>query len=705
MENIKLKSKSEVLIWLIVVLTCSSLLYRSFFYSVGSNFFYVINDLLILPAFVLFTSYSIKKIRKSHPLPTALVLNSGIILVFAFLVIIFSELLLQGIIENITSVKGNPALLEKVVLSLYSFLMIIVSSYWFAVIEELYFYKRYSVNPIYFYLMIVFMLLSGILSSILISEKFGFIKSTFEILSGLLLIFNSLKISWIAFISKKEKMSLIFLSAIMSVLFVVILVNSGSDNFNGKLLVSFSPAIYTLFNLILLYGAIYFGILFFTTLFHIPTAEAYERKANEVSSLQYFSKLITQVLDFEELVETVAEITTKVSSADSAWIVIKNNTVNKIVANKNINLVDANLIGSFILESGLCNKISAATLCDLNKFEQRSQLSEKFGSIVVSPLKSYNENRGYLFAARKNDLIFYEDDKSAINTFSDYASVALENSLLLEQSIEKERLEKELDVAREIQRKILPEKDPKFNELDVCSVFIPAFEVGGDYYDFFRISENKLGFVIADVSGKGISASFIMAEVKGIFSSLSTIIKDPKEILIKANQVLNRTLNKKKFVSALYGILELNSGHLSFARAGHCPALLLRNDMVHSFKPSGIALGLTDIATFTDNLELINFDLKDNDTLVFYTDGITEAKNKELEDFGESRFEFILKENLNNPVDVIANEVINDLTLFSKDHFQYDDITLVILKWYKKNNIDGVKEWQNSTPQSKTKVL
>ena len=118
--------------------------------------------------------------------------------------------------------------------------------------------------------------------------------------------------------------------------------------------------------------------------------------------------------------------------------------------------------------------------------------------------------------------------RTAINTFSDYASVAIENSLLLEQSIEKERLEKELDVAREIQKKILPAKNPEFENLSVTSVFIPAFEVGGDYYDFFEISKNKFGFIIADVSGKGITAAFIMAEVKGIFSSLSRMIESPK---------------------------------------------------------------------------------------------------------------------------------------------------------------------------------
>ena len=119
-------------------------------------------------------------------------------------------------------------------------------------------------------------------------------------------------------------------------------------------------------------------------------------------------------------------------------------------------------------------------------------------------IRAHNEIKGFILAAKKNDLMFDDEDREAMDTFSDYASVAIENSMLLEESLEKERLEKELDVAREIQRKILPAKNPEFANLKISSVFIPAFEVGGDYYDFFEISENKLGFIIADVSGKGI---------------------------------------------------------------------------------------------------------------------------------------------------------------------------------------------------------
>ncbi|MEB2354794.1 MAG: PP2C family protein-serine/threonine phosphatase, partial [Ignavibacteriales bacterium] len=285
---------------------------------------------------------------------------------------------------------------------------------------------------------------------------------------------------------------------------------------------------------------------------------------------------------------------------------------------------------------------------------------------------------------------FFEEDKTAINTFADYASIAIENSLLLEQSIEKQRLEKELDVARDIQKRILPVKNPVVNNLSISTFFTPAFEVGGDYYDFFEIDRNKLGFVIADVSGKGISAAFIMAEIKGIFNSLSKMIDTPKQILEKVNEILLQRLTKKDFVSALYGIIDSEKEELTFARAGHCPAILIRNSKIRTFKTSGIGLGLTNSFDFNNHLEEITINLKDDDTLAFYTDGITESKNDKLEDFGEEHFSNILIEHSDKSVNEIADEVIKEVSLFSRSHHQYDDITLIILKWNKKNNSNGV---------------
>jgi serine phosphatase RsbU (regulator of sigma subunit) len=678
------KTFSTVNIGILTALLLSLIGFKIFFLNTETVLLNFLSNLVIIITFIFLSFYILRIIKNLKPAPLSLVVNIGIINAFIFLIILISENFLNLLFENFSARISNPGFFENAIYTFYALIFFVITSYLLIAFAELYFHKQNRSQKTYFITMLIFFALTSVSNLIFKNSESDFIRNSFLIISIVLIVINSIRISWIAFIVKKEKVSLLLLSVIILVLIVLNLLNSGENDFNGKVLTNFSAVFQQFFNLLLLYGAVYFGVLFFTTLFHIPTAEAYDRKAKEVSSLQYFSKLINQVLDFEELAETVTEIATNVSSADAAWIVLKENNNTKVLANKNIALVDANLINQYLLESGICEKISETRLCSLDKFTGKSQLSEKFGSVAVSPLRSYNEIKGYLITARKNELIFYEEDKNAINTFSDYASIAIENSILLEQSIEKERLEKELDVARDIQRKIIPQKNPDIKNLSISSVFIPAFEVGGDYYDFFEISKNKFGFIIADVSGKGISAAFIMAEVKGIFESLSRIVDSPKEILVKANQVLKSNLNKKNFVSALYGVFDIENESFCFARAGHSPAILMRNDKLKIFKPTGIGLGLTNTEHFRSNLEEIKIELKENDTLIFYTDGITEAKNKDMDDFGETRFEEILIANSDKSVEEISNQVIKNVTVFSREHAQYDDITLVILKWNKK---------------------
>lgn len=686
----KYKINANLSWWIIGLLAFSIILFRVLFFSRESQLFLIINDLIVIPLSAVIILVIIRKIKRSGAQPSALVLNSGIIVAFVFLVLLFSKPVFSSLSLNSDSLSSNLNFYQNITISLYSLMFLVLTSYWFATIKELYFYRRYRSEHTYFYLMIVFIVLTSVSSVVIRDEEYGYVKDTFKIITLILIVFNSLKISWIAFISKKEKISLLIQSIIISILFSLNYSISSVNSFNGKLLADFSPSFYTFYTLILLYGGIYFAVLFFTTLFHIPTAEAYDRKAKEVSSLQYFSKLINEVLDFDDLAETITDLVTKVSGADSAWIIIGNNNESKTIANKNIAYVDADLINKYLLRSGVCGRIAETKICSLSKYEDRARLSEKFGSIAITPLKSIDNQKRYLITARKNDLIFFEEDKTAINTFADYASIAIENSLLLEQSIEKQRLEKELDVARDIQKRILPVKNPVVKNLSISTFFTPAFEVGGDYYDFFEIDSNKLGFVIADVSGKGISAAFIMAEIKGIFNSLSKMINTPKQILEKVNEILLQRLTKKDFVSALYGIIDSEKEELTFARAGHCPAILIRNSKIQTFKTSGIGLGLTNSFDFNNHLEEITINLKDDDTLAFYTDGITESKNDKLEDFGEEHFSNILIEHSDKSVNEITDEVIKEVSLFSRSHHQYDDITLIILKWNKKNNSNGV---------------
>jgi sigma-B regulation protein RsbU (phosphoserine phosphatase) len=529
--------------------------------------------------------------------------------------------------------------------------------------------------------MLVFFVLASLSSNFFQDKSVSFLGNTFFIVAVLLMIFNSIRISWMAFLSKKEKIYLLIMSLVISVLFIVNISSSSGDNIHSQIIDGFSPSLSQFNTIVMVYGSIYFFVLFFTTLFHLPTAEAYDRKAQEITSLQYFSKLITEVLDFDELAETVTDITIKLSGSNSAWIIWKENEKLIPMANKNIGYVESDKLTQQITERIEIEKLNTTKTFQIKERIFEGGEENKVSTISVSPIKTRGVVQGILVAAKATGQIFTKDDLNAIETFSDYASVAIENSRLLEESIEKERMEKELDVAREIQRKILPSKIPDYPGLQIASVFIPAFEVGGDYYDFFEISKSKLGFIIADVSGKGISAAFIMAEVKGIFESLSKTIEKPKEILIKANDILRGTLDSKTFVSAAYGYFDFDEQKLQFARAGHCPLFLLRDKDSTQIKPSGLGLGLSDNNYFDQTLEEYSVDLNTNDTIVLYTDGVTEAKNENLEDFGDKQFLNILRNNSSLSANDLSNKIIKEITVFSSNHAQYDDITLVIFKW------------------------
>jgi phosphoserine phosphatase RsbU/P len=693
-----IKIANNIRFQVFVGLTILLFLFKIIFSPLESSFLYLLNDLTVIAisGLLVLHFYNHSHFKKGKPL--SLVMNVGIFGAIMFFMLQFSGWLLGLFFGNLEVSTPSHNIAYHIISFLFTGFFLAAAIYIFLVFKELYFLKEKKNVSTYFNTMVVFFLLATLTAFLQKEENLSFITTSLLVVSIILIVFNSIKIAWIAFIVKKEKITLLILSVVIATLFSVNIGVFDSFSPEKNIIVTFSPAIGKMLSIIMIYGAIYFTVLFFTTLFHLPTAEVFDRKAQEVSSLQYFSKLITQVLDFRELTETITDIGLKVCNADAAWIVLEKGKSREIISIKNTGYLEAETITNKILKTVGYGGLTRSKVMPLEK-EKSGDPAESFSNAAIAPLKAHQSLKGHLILVKKNNFIFDQDDQDAIDTFSDYASVAIENSRLLEESIEKERLEKELDVAREVQRKIIPVKSPEYKDLTISSAFIPAFEVGGDYFDFFEIGETKLGFVIADVSGKGISAAFIMAEIKGIFESLATVENSPKHILIKANQILKRTLDRKNFISAAYGIIDTEKKILTIARAGHCPLLLIREGEAISLKPSGIGLGLNFTSYFETTLEEMQIDLEENDILVLYTDGIPEAKNHELEDFGDNNFQKILIEQYESSVDEISNKVIREVTLFSQDIPQHDDITLVIFKWKQKIKSNGVKEWQNSALQ------
>ncbi len=605
--------------------------------------------------------------------------------------ILMNSMILGALVYFLLSVSPEYLSAEDNLISLllryaFTFVIIASSAYVFIVLRELFFAHQKSNPSLYFNTMVLLFILAALTARMFENNiQYDFIGESLTGIAIAVSVINSIRVAWIAFISKKQKRILLLLSLILIGLFGTIF--GFTEKQHSNFLAVLSPALNKLTGLIFLYGTIYFVVVFFTALFHLPTAEAIDRKTHELTSLMDLNKLITRVLDFNELVDTITEMTRDVCNCQSAWLVTAFEDKLEVNSANNIGKEEAETITVTLFNKNMINREG---LTELNSLEQAGLVNNlKFQSIIIAPLNIHGKNIGFLFTAKRQSLGFDKEDKVAISAFADYAAVAIENSKLIEQSIEKERMEKELDVAREIQRKILPKEKPAIPYLEVSASFIPAFEVGGDYYDFFKIDEEHSGFVIADVSGKGIQAAFIMAEVKGIFESLSKINLSPKEILSQANEILKKSLDKKSFVTAVYGVLNTKTGKFKFARAGHAPVLHKQNSGIKSYVPRGIGLGISSTPDFIKTLEEMEIQLGNNDIIVLFTDGINESKNARNEEFGYSRLERVIVESGPVSTDDLSSQIIKEISLFAKGNIQHDDITLVIFKWNFKNKLDG----------------
>lgn len=662
--------------------------FKLVFFSSDSLVINIINEFVILGTVYLWVDYVRGFVKPKTTTPLSIILNTGILTAIIFFILSVSTSFLGTDILK----EGETDYIFVIFANLLIFVFIGSVTYIFAAFQELSFYRQKTDKSKYFNTLIFFIIVTAFSKSATrIDESLDFIENAFFVVTILMIGLNSIRVSWIAFLIKKQKIYLLIISIVLSILFGFNYSLTIGDGVINQLLFTYSPGFVAFISLLMIYGSIYFGVIFFTTLFHLPTAEAFDRKAEEVSTLMDLSKLITQVFDFKELADTITSVTTKVCNSDSAWLVTKKDEEFELSSVSNIGFIEADKYTTALLEHHSYNLDEVITISESPiKIRIKNDVRTfNFKAVAVAPLKVHNKNSGFLFVARKRDFSFDEDDIKAISAFADYAAVALENAKLIEESLEKERLEKELDVAREVQYKILPSGVPKYENLDISALFVPAFEVGGDYYDFFELPENKLGFVIADVSGKGIQAAFIMAEIKGVFESYSRIIASPAELLTKVNEILIRSLEKKSFVTAVYGVIDTCTGKVNLARAGHNSVLLFKGHKIEHLTPAGIGLGLDQGDKFGQIIKEMEFELKNGDIITLYTDGIPESQNSKYEEFGYSRFEKILLENFTEDVGKLSNEIMKAVTIFSQDNSQHDDITLVIFKWNFNNNKSG----------------
>jgi sigma-B regulation protein RsbU (phosphoserine phosphatase) len=275
---------------------------------------------------------------------------------------------------------------------------------------------------------------------------------------------------------------------------------------------------------------------------------------------------------------------------------------------------------------------------------------------------------GLRFRARRLDII---------NGIAQQAALAIQNDRLQDEMVYRERLEAEVQFARQIQQTFIPETLPLLSGWDLAARWLTARQVGGDFYDVMELPGGRIGLFIADVSDKGVPAALFMALTRTLVRAAVNEIESPAEALRRVNDLLIPDTQQGMFVTAVYAVLFPDSGKLVYANAGHNPPLWVTQDgKVERLTRTGMALGVLE-GTALDEQTIA---LKEGDTLLFYTDGLNEAFSPEGDIFGEERIIAALQEGKSKSAERILQGIEKDLGEFVGDEDQSDDLTMLVLK-------------------------
>jgi len=274
-------------------------------------------------------------------------------------------------------------------------------------------------------------------------------------------------------------------------------------------------------------------------------------------------------------------------------------------------------------------------------------------------------------------LDFTATDARLLSLFANQASAAIETARLHRDAIEKERIERELELAAAIQREILPRSLPEIAGLELAAANFPTRQVGGDYYDFFPLSRGRLGFLVADVSGKGVPAALLVSTVHAAvhlqIDEASTIV----ELVERIDRHLRRYAATRKFLTLFFGLIEPDSGTLRYVSAGHNPALLVGDSgQIERLESTGVPVGMLPNASWREEVRT----MRAADLLAVYTDGLTEAANESEEEFGLERLERAITKRRDLPVRRLCDETLSRVADFARGMPQYDDQTLLVVR-------------------------
>lgn len=307
-------------------------------------------------------------------------------------------------------------------------------------------------------------------------------------------------------------------------------------------------------------------------------------------------------------------------------------------------------------------------------------LRAKTRSQLTVPISSDGTTIGAFSLESNHRNNFTEKDLEWLSVLATQVAIAIDKTKWQQELMERKQLDEELRIAREVQLSLLPTQAPQIENLDIAGINIPSRDIGGDYFDFIPIVDGHLGVVVADVVGKGIPASLIMASFRAFLRAEIRNNYAIRTIFAKVNNLLHETLKQHQFVSAFYGVLDLERRRFTYSNGGHHPAILFRpNGKLQYLQSGGPVLGIFEDTSYDEQF----IDLLPGDLIIFYTDGLVEAENKAGEMFGRKRLEQFVRKNAHLDAAKLCEVVYAEVKSFLKDEEDgrpTDDTTVVVAK-------------------------
>ncbi|MGA3245791.1 MAG: PP2C family protein-serine/threonine phosphatase [Bacteroidota bacterium] len=417
-----------------------------------------------------------------------------------------------------------------------------------------------------------------------------------------------------------------------------------------------------------------------------PPGRSDRSQIRRLEALINASKILNSTLNLDKLLALILDLATKNLKAARGTIYLIDQERKELWSKvlKGRNLVEIRLpigtgIAGHVAKTGKTINLKDAWKDKrfFSGFDLRTGFQTK--TMLCMPMR---DRKGKIIGVfqimNKNAGTFSKEDETFLEAFSVHAALAIETARLHQDIVEMERIEKELEIAGHIQRRLLPKELPALEGYEVDAVARPSKLIGGDYYDFIPLSDGRYALVIADVSGKGVPAALLVSTLQASLHAYIEGTSNLASLVGKLNTVVHTNTEPERYITMFIAILDPRAGTILYVNAGHCFPYVLRSKQlsITSLPATGLPVGMFESVEF----EQVTHTLEPGDFLVLYTDGVTEAMNKSFEEYGETRFRQAMVGYSDQGAGGFLGGIVSDVEKFVAGEPQSDDVTLVVIK-------------------------